>query len=158
VVLAVLALTDAGDGALAVGARLAALAFVCLVAAVVLGWPALLPFSLLLLSAAYAVHLYIDDVGLDATAVAFGAGLLVTAELGYWSLEEREHVRGDPGEDLRRFGLVALLGLAGLVVGALLLAVADIARTGGLGIDLAGAAAAAAALLVVVLFARRPRD
>ena len=153
--LAVLALAGTEDLVLEVGARLAALAFVALVAGIVLGWSSLLPVALVLLGAPYALHLSVDDVGLDAKAPLFAAGLLLVAELGYWSLEERERTHGDPGAGLRHLGFVAVLALAGLAVGAVLLAVADLARTGGLAIDLLGAAAAAAALLVVVLVARR---
>lgn len=116
----------------------------------------LVPVSLLLLGATYALHLAADDAGLDARAPALAAGLLLVAELGYWSLEERDRLRADEGEDLRRLGFVAMLGLAGLVLGAVLLAAADLAHTGGLVVDLAGAGAAVAALLVVVLYARRP--
>jgi hypothetical protein len=79
----------------------------------------------------------------------------VTAELGYWSLEEREDVHVGPGEQLRRLAVVAGLGLAALVTSAALLALADAVDAGGLAVDLLGAAAAAAALLIVVLFARR---
>ena len=147
---------DTGDHTRAVGARLVALGLLALVAALVLSWSALVPASLLLLGATYALHLAADDAGLDARAPVLAAGLVLTAELGYWSLEELDRLRVDEGEDLRRLGFVVLLALAGLVVGAILLAVADLARAGGLAIDLIGACAAAAALLVVVLYARRP--
>lgn len=80
---------------------------------------------------------------------------MLVAELAHWSLEERERVQGEPGDALRRVATIALLALAGLVAAALVLAVADAARTGGLAIDLLGAVAAAAVLLVVLLGARR---
>jgi hypothetical protein len=114
------------------------------------------PASALLLGAAYATRLSADDVGLDARAPLLAAGLLLTVALGYWSLEARPRVRGDAGEELRHLGLVVVLSLTGLVVGSFVLAVADLARTGGLAVDLLGAAAAAGALLVVLLVARRP--
>ena len=150
-----LALLDAGDVALTVGVRLVALATLALVGAIVLGWSPLVPVSLLLLGAAYATHLAADDPALDTTAPLVAAGLLLTAELAYWSLEEREEISAEGGESLRHLGLIALLALGGLVAGSALLAVADLARTEGLAIDLLGAAAAAGALLVVVLYARR---
>jgi hypothetical protein len=151
----VLALVDAGDDALAAGVRVVALAVLALLAGIVLGWSPLVPVSLLLLGSAYATHLALDDPGLDGTAPLVAAGLLVTAELAYWSLEEREEIRSERGESLRHLGVVALLALGGLVAGSVLLAVADLARTEGLAIDLLGAGAAAGALLVVVLYARR---
>jgi hypothetical protein len=151
----VLALAGAGDHAVEVGARLAALALLALVSALVLGWSSFVPLSLALLGATYAVHLSVDDTALDTKAPLFAAGLLLTAELAYWSLEERERVRSEPGDSLRHLGLVAALGLLGLVAAAAVLAVADLARAGGLAVDVLGAAAAAAVLLVVVLLARR---
>lgn len=150
-----LALADAGEVALPVGARLVALALLALVGAIVLGWSSLVSVSLLLLGAAYATHLAADDPALDVRAPLVAAGLLVTAELAYWSLEEREEIRAERGESLRHLGVVTLLALGGLVAGSALLAVADLARADGLAIDLLGAAAAAGALLVVVLYARR---
>jgi hypothetical protein len=80
--------------------------------------------------------------------------VLVAAELAYWSLEELDEVRAEAGESLRRLGFVALLGAAALLVSGGVLALADVARTRGLAVDVLGASAAAAVLLVVLL-ARR---
>jgi hypothetical protein len=151
----VLALVGAGDTAVVVGVRLGALGLLALVAAIVLGWSPLVPLSLGLLGAAYATHLALDDPSLDATAPVFGVGLLLTAELAYWSLEERDRVASEPGEQLRRLGLLLVLAIVALAAGAGLLAVADLARAGGLAVDLLGAVAAAAALFVLVVVARR---
>ena len=93
---------------------------------------------------------------LDTLAPLLAAGLLLAAELAYWSLEERQNVRTEAREQLRRLAVVAALALGSLFVGAVLLAVADVARTRGLAVDLVGAAAAAGALLLLVLVARRP--
>lgn len=139
-----------------VGARVAAIAVVALIAALVLGWSWLLPASLLALGGLYATQLAVDDAGLDGASPLIAAGLYVTAELGHWSLEERERVPADPGEALRRAGFVAVLGLGALLAAAALLALVDVVSAGGLAVDVLGAGAAAAALLVVVLFARRP--
>ena len=139
-----------------VGLRLVAVGVVALVAALVLGWSSLVPASVVLLGSAYAVHLALDDPTLDTRAPLLAAGLLLASELAYWSLEERQHVRTEAREQLRHLAVVAVLALGGLFVGAVLLAVADVARTRGLAIDLVGAAAAASALLLLVLVARRP--
>jgi hypothetical protein len=125
------------------------------VGALVLGWSPLVPVSLLLLGSAYSTHLAADDPALDVRAPLIAAGLLLTAELAYWSLEERDEIHAERGESLRHLGVVAALALGGLVAGGTLLAVADLARAEGLAIDLLGAVAAAGALLVVVLYARR---
>jgi hypothetical protein len=122
----------------------------------VLGWSSLVPASVGLTGAAYAVHLALDDPALDTRAPLLAAGLLIAAELAYWSLEELQNVRTEAREQLRRLAVVVLLALSGLLVGAVLLAVADVARTRGLAVDLLGAAAAASALLLLVLVARRP--
>ena len=153
--LAVVALLGADDDVVAVGVRLCALAFLSLVAGVIHGWSPLVALAVGLVGAAYAIHLAADDPSLDARAALLGAGLLLTAELAYWSLEERDRVAAEPGEPFRRLGLLLALALAALGAGIALLIVADAVRTGGLAVDLVGAAAAAAALLVVVLFARR---
>ena len=129
-----------------------------LLAALVLEWSAFVPLAALFVAAAYATRLYADDVSLDARSPLLAAGLLLTVELGYWSIEARQPVRLDAGEDLRRLGFVLALTLGALAVGAILLAVADLARTRGLAVDLLGAAAAVGALLVVVLYARRPAE
>ena len=102
----------------------------------------------------YAAQLAVDDVPLDVAAPAFAAGLLVGAELAYWSLDERMRLEGEPGDDLRRLAYVAELGVGTLLVSSVLLVLADALRTRGLGIDVLGAAAAALALLAVIVFAR----
>lgn len=157
IALIALVFASAGETAVAVGVRLATLSLVSLAAALVREWGSCVPISLVFLGAAYATHLVVDDVPLDAKAPLFGAGLFLTAELAYWSLEERDQIQSGPGDALRRLGVVAILGLVALVSGGVLLAAADLAHIRGLAIDLIGAAAATAALLVVVLIARRGR-
>ena len=137
------------------GLRVVLVAHLVLVAALVLEWAPLLPASLALLGGVYAAQLYADDARLDGAAPLVAAGLYVTAELGYWSLEERERVEAAPGEGLRRLAIVTLLGLVALVVAATLLALADIVRTRGLAVDVLGAAAAGAALSAIVVLAGR---
>jgi hypothetical protein len=151
-----LALAEAGDDALVVGVRLVAVGLLALMAAVVLGWSSLVAVSLVLLGSAYAVHFALDDPTLDTRAPVVAAGLLLAAELAYWSLEQLQRVRTESREQLRHLAVVAALGLGGLFVGAVLLAVADVVRTRGLAVDLFGAGAAASALLLLVLIARRP--
>jgi len=151
-----LALAEAGDDALVVGVRLVAVGLLALMAAVVLGWSSLVAVSLVLLGSAYAVHFALDDPTLDTHAPVVAAGLLLAAELAYWSLEQLQRVRTESRDQLRHLAVVAALGLGGLFVGAVLLAVADVVHTRGLAVDLFGAVAAASALLLLVLIARRP--
>ena len=137
------------------GLRVAVAALAVLVAGLVRGWTLFVPVALVLVGGVYAAQLAVDDAPLDAAAPAFTAGLLVAAELAYWSIDERERVRGEPGDGLRHVARMAGLGVAGLLVAAVLLAAADTIRARGLGADMAGAAAAALTLLAIVFFARR---
>ena len=141
-----------------IGARVAIVALLALVAGLVLGWSPLVPLSLVLLGGMYAGQLRVDGVTLDGSASAVAAGLLVTAELGYWSLEEREEVDAEPGQVLRRLVVVGLLGIASLLVAEALLVLADLVRASGLALDVAGAVAAAAALVGIALLARSRAD
>jgi hypothetical protein len=134
--------------------RVAAVAFVALVAAVVQGWTWLVPASITLVGGAYAVELAIDDARLDLAAPLVAVGLALAAELAYWSLDERVRTTGDPGEGLRRAALVALGAAVTLVVGAALLALVDEIRARGLALDLIGVLAAVAVVVTVVVAAR----
>lgn len=132
-----------------------AVALLLLVAALVLELVQLVPVSLLVLGGMYGAQLALDDAPLDPATPLVAAALFLTAELAYWSLEERTGARPEPGERLRRLAVVAGFALATLLVAAMLLALVDGVRTRGLAIDLLGAAAAAATLVAVALFARR---
>jgi hypothetical protein len=148
-----------GDEAFqAAGARIGAIAFLALVAGVVNGWSPLVPVAAALAGGLYAAELAIADAPLDVAAPAVAAGLLLCTELAYWSLEERTHWRGDPGDGLRRAVVVALLGLAAFLVATVLLALVDVLRARGLALDLVGAAAAAASIATVLVVARRQRQ
>lgn len=148
--MAVVPLARASDTLQSAGVRAAAVALVALVAAVVLGWSPLVPVAIATVGGLYAAQLAIDDAPLDATAPVLGAGLLLVAELAYWSLEERAHVPGDPGDGLRHAAFVAALAVGALVVGAALLALVDAVHTGGLAVDVLGALAASAILAAVL--------
>ena len=77
--------------------------------------------------------------------------MLLAAELAYWSLDERNRARGDAGDGLRRAALVALGGVAAVVVAGGLLVLVDAVRTRGLALDLLGALAAVAVLATMLL-------
>jgi hypothetical protein len=145
-----LALVRGGEVTVGVGLRIAPVGMLILVGALVFGSARLLPLPFVLLGGAYAAYLVVDDVPLDPAAPVLAAGLFMSAELAYWSLEERESFRGEPGETLRRIAVLAGIGAAGA-----LLALADVAATRGLAVDLMGASAAAAVLGLVAVYARR---
>jgi hypothetical protein len=138
-------------------ARIAAIAFLALLAAIVNRWSWLVPVAVALAGGIYAAELAISDAPLDLAAPAIAVALFLAAELAYWSLDESELIPGDPGDGLRRATVVALLGVTAFVVAALLLALADEVRARGLAVDVAGTAAAAAALATIVLLAPRSR-
>jgi hypothetical protein len=144
-----------------VGVRVAAVAFLALVAGVAHGWSPLVPVAAALGGGLYAAELAIDDAPLDVAAPAVAAGLLLCTELAYWSLEERIRWQGEDGDGLRRAAFIALLGLAALVVATVLLAIVDAVRARGLALDLVGATAAVAvvaAVLVITRSERQPRS
>jgi hypothetical protein len=147
-------LSRGGDAFQAAGARVAAVSFLALVAALVLGWSSLVPVAVALAGGVYALELAIDDAPLDLVAPALAVGLFLAAELGYWSLDEREPATGDAGQGLRRAAFVALLGIAAFVVAGALLALVDEVRARGLVLDLLGVIAAGAVLATVLVAAR----
>jgi len=138
----------------AVDVRVAAVAFIALVAAVVRGWSALVPVAVTIVGGTYAAVLAVDDAALDLAAPAVAVGLYLAAELGYWSLDERTRSVGDPGLGLRRAALVAAEGLVIFVVATALLVVVDEVRTRGLALDLAGSLAAVGVLAAVLATSR----
>lgn len=141
-----------------VAVRLAAVAALTLLAAVVNGWAPLVPVAVALAGGAYAGQLALDDAPLDVSAPAIAVGLLLAAELAYWSLDERQRIRGEAGESLRRVVFVAVLGVGAFVTGAVVLALADTVRGGGIALDLVGAAAAIAALATILVTAVSGRE
>jgi hypothetical protein len=140
-----------------VAARTAAVALLVLLAAVVNGWSPLVPVAVAVAGGTYASELSLDHGSLDAAAPAIAVGLLLAAELAYWSLDERERIPGESGESLRRAGFVALLGLGAFLVGATVLALTDAIGGGGIALDFLGAAAAVAALFAIVAAALTER-
>jgi hypothetical protein len=148
-----------GDDAFrAGGARVGAVALVALVAAIVLGWSPLVPAAAALGGGLYGVELAIADAPLDLAAPAVAVGLLLSAELAYWSLEERTRWRGEAGAGFRRVAVVALLGVAAFFVAALMLVLVDVVRARGLALDLLGALAAVTVLATVLAVARSTRE
>ena len=127
-------------------------------AAIVLGWSPLVPLAVALVGGTYAVELAIDDAPLDVSVPVIALSLLFAAELAYWSLDERCKATGDVGQGLRRAALVALGGVAAVVVSGGLLVLVDAVRTRGLALDVLGAVAAVAVLATLLFSSRRERS
>jgi hypothetical protein len=118
--------------------------------------PTAVPAAIVLVGGEYALVLSIDDSALDTRAAVVAAGLLVIAELSYWSLELRAEITDEPGSYTRRLAVLALLALGALALSGVLLAVVDLAGREGLAVEIAGAAAAFAAVVLLWSLARRP--
>ena len=154
-VLAVLAASTAlrGDRFAAPLAALGGVGMLALLVALAARLPTLVPVAVALAGAQYGVMLLVRDGATDALSPAYSAGLLLLAELAYWSLEP--DVPGERGLAARRAGLVAAATLASAGIGAVVLSVAELAAEGGVLLEAAGVAAATAVLVLVVLLARR---
>ena len=147
-------MTRGGGDFQAIGARVGAIAFLALVAGIVLGWSPLIPIAAALAGGLYGVELAISDAPVDAAAAGVAAALLLCTELAYWSREERTRWLGDAGDGLRRTAVVAALGAGAFFVAASLLVLVDAVRTRGLAVDLLGALAAVTVLATVLVVAR----
>ena len=112
--------------------------------------------GIVVLGGGYAMHLVVDHAALDARAALVGAGLLLTAELGCWSIELRRELTREPGRHLRRLVSEVALCLGGLLVSALVLAAADLGRVSGVAVEVAGALAAVALVWLALATLRRP--
>jgi hypothetical protein len=116
---------------------------------------AFLPWAFALAGAQYAAFLVIRETSIDGYAPVYAAGLLLVAELAYWSIERR--VPGPSGEGLTfRRGtllLAACVGAGG--VGGLILAMAELSVRGGLWLEALGVAAAVGAIALLARLARQ---
>lgn len=123
--------------------------------AAVTRWSDLLPWALALCLATYAAGLLAGRDALDPLAPAFAAGLLVAAELAYWSLESSAAPE-TRATLLRRAGVIAGLALATAALGGVLLAAAQVRPPGGPLVLAAGVAAAVASFVLLARFAHGP--
>ena len=119
------------------------------------GFAPALALGLATLALEFAVVADERGAGLDTRSAVWAAGLLLLAELLFLAIELRTSVV--EGGDLvaRRLGTVLGLVTGAVVVGAFLLAVAEVRAAGGLALQLAGVAAVAGALALVLSLARR---
>jgi hypothetical protein len=125
-----------------------------LVAGLSLRVPAAITAGLAVVAGTYAAALAVESAPLDRRAPIVAAALLLAAELAWWSLELRARIAPEAGSYLRRLAFVLVLALGAYGVGALLLAVVDVARTSGLAIETVGVVAAVGAVAVALLGAR----
>ncbi len=116
---------------------------------------ALFVWCLLLLGGNYALWLALGTHAIDQRAPIIGAGLLLTAELAFDSLEPE--VGPDATVVLARAIALALCVLGAAGVGAVILAVSSIPLSGGVVVTALGAAAAVLALGLLMRLAAERR-
>jgi hypothetical protein len=137
---------------LAVGAG--ALALVLLLSSLAFAWATGIAWVLVLLAGAYASVLA-GRAGVDTAAPLYAGGLLVLAELAYWSVELRGRGSEERRVVVRRVTALAWLAIGSVVLGALVVAVTAIPLGGGVLWDAIGVAAAVGTLAVLAALARR---
>lgn len=118
--------------------------------------PVLFFWSLALLGGNYALWLALGTHAIDQRAPIVGAGLLLTAELAFDSLEP-EVGRPEAAALLGRTVAVVLTVLGGAAVGAVILAVSSIPLSGGVAVTALGAGAAVLALGLLLRLAAERR-
>jgi hypothetical protein len=109
--------------------------------------PVVLGAALTTSAAAYALLLAIDDPPLDSRAAGVAAALVVVGELNGWA-RELAGTRDEPGGAWHRPAWIAGVAVGALGLCWVVLAIADVTRLEGLGIEAVGALAALAALAV----------
>ena len=139
---------------LAIAAVAALPGIVALALALVSGWPAPVPLAVVSLGASYAVSLH-GHRAIDGRAPLVGAGLVLVAELAYWSLEQQSAVGEESGLQLRRALSILATTFGSAVVAAILLAATSVPLGGSVTWDAFGLAAAAGAVAVLALLSQR---
>jgi hypothetical protein len=135
------------------GAGLGAIGLGLLVLGLVLRWPSTIPWSILLVGGGYLLAREGNDV-VDGWAAAFGALLLLAAELASWSIEHDARIAAERSLTLRRVATLGALVVAALFVNFMLLATAGVSASSGVLLAAVGVAAAVAAVAVVLRLLR----
>jgi hypothetical protein len=111
--------------------------------------------ALFLGGATYVTAVAAAGTGVDGSAPLVAALLLLCGELSMWSVDERLGIRSTAELAWRRGVGIAVLGLAGLAVAALVVALSAVPTSHGLGWTVLGAAAALGAAGTGIWVARR---
>ena len=121
------------------------------------GWTSGVAWTIALLVGEYALALSVRDGDelVDARAPFYAAGLLLLAEVAYWSIDLRVAGREDAALMLRRVGALTGLALVSVAVGTFVIAASAVSLSSGLLWDAIGGAAAVATLAVLARLARR---
>jgi hypothetical protein len=111
--------------------------------------------ALFLGGATYVTAVAAAGTGVDGSAPLVAVLLLLCGELSVWSVDERLGIRSTAELAWRRGVGIAVLGLAGLAVAALVVALSAVPTSHGLGWTVLGAAAALGAAGTGIWVARR---
>jgi hypothetical protein len=133
-------------------AGIAVAAVVVLLVGMVFRRATLLLWALVLLGGSYALWLALGTHALDQRMPVVGAGLLLTAELAFDSLEP-EVGRPESTVVVARAIALVLLVLAAVGAGALVLLMAAVPLSGGVVVTALGAVAAVLALALIMRLA-----
>ena len=120
-----------------------------------LGWQSGIRWTLLLLGFAYIVTLVASRAALDAWSPLYAGGLLLLAELAYWSVAERLPAQEDSSVIAQRATVIGVTVLSAVGFGALLFLIAGLPIAGGALLTTVGICAAVAALGVISALAWR---
>jgi hypothetical protein len=129
-------------------------ALLALVAGLVLRWSAMVALGIGLLGAQLAVRLALGPDEVDPWTPLYAGGLLLAAELAWWSLEPRVPAWSQPWLGSLRLASVLLACVCGTAASALVVLAAGAPLHGGIGLEFVGVAAAVLALAVIALVAR----
>jgi hypothetical protein len=153
--LAVYAASVAGEDAAVVG-PVGLVAVVVLAISLAAGWTSGIAWTLVLLAVEYAAALAARGTAeVDAAAPLVGAGLLLLAELGYWSLELAGPGYEEERVVARRLGALGVLAFLSVLLGAFVVVLTAAPLGGGLAWDAVGVAAAGGTLAIVAWLAHR---
>jgi hypothetical protein len=108
------------------------------------------PIALLLLGALHVI----PDGDRSIGTVIYGSGLLLTAELAYWSIDEHNRRRVEPGVFAPRLLAIVAVVAAGIPASGLVLVAADVDISRSTASTAAGATAIVACVALLAAMAR----
>jgi len=129
-------------------------ALAVLLVGLLLRWSAALAVGVAVLGAQQATRLALGSEAVDEATPLVATGLLLVAELAWWSVEPRVPAWGEVGVLARRVWTLVLTCAGALVVSAVVVVAAGAPVNGGTVLELLGVVAAAAALALVAAVAR----
>ena len=109
------------------------------------------------LGASWAVSAWTRGADAPGGTILAAAGIFVTAELAYWSLEQAS-VPDELELVAHRAAVLALRAAGALALVAVVLAALDLHAGGGIVLEAVGAAAAVGLLVLVLMLARAGRE